>query len=196
MTVARKPSSDPPRLMRRGAAGQAAAAMAGAAQAKGTGRGRARSTARRTRGAPPADWPRRRHLWRWHEPPARPARGSARMPTGAGRALGCAALGAAVCLGPREVKLCAGSSARRRLPAASPRTWPRSALNRHGHPGALRDACRRYPASRYVTSAPADAGEPWRRGAPVPGNAGPTSRQSCVLPGPGKRRWRSSAGDP
>lgn len=41
VSVAAKPSSDPPRLMRRGTAGQAAMATAGAAPAKGAERGRA-----------------------------------------------------------------------------------------------------------------------------------------------------------
>lgn len=41
VSVAAKPSSDPPRLMRRGTAGQAAMAAAGAALAKGAQRGRA-----------------------------------------------------------------------------------------------------------------------------------------------------------
>lgn len=41
VSVAAKPSSDPPRLMRRGTAGQAAMAAAGAAPAKCAERGRA-----------------------------------------------------------------------------------------------------------------------------------------------------------
>lgn len=49
VSVAAKPSSDPPRLMRRGTAGQAAMAAAGAAPAKGAERGRA--------GALPAAFP-------------------------------------------------------------------------------------------------------------------------------------------
>lgn len=41
VSVAAKPSSDPPRLMRRGTVGKAAMAAAGAAPAKGADRGRA-----------------------------------------------------------------------------------------------------------------------------------------------------------
>jgi len=48
-SVPTKPSSDPPRLMRRGTAGQAAMATAGATPAKGTERGRERSAARQRR---------------------------------------------------------------------------------------------------------------------------------------------------
>lgn len=84
VTVAAKPSSDPPRLMRRGTAGQAAMAAAGAAPAKGKERGRAQSAARRRlpprvssrrlerrhRMRPPAHRPGARHLWPWREPAA------------------------------------------------------------------------------------------------------------------------------
>lgn len=82
VTVAAKPSSDPPRLMRRGTAGQAAMAAAGAAPAKGKERGRAQSAARRRpppvssrrlerrhRMRPPAHRRGGRHLWPWREPP-------------------------------------------------------------------------------------------------------------------------------
>lgn len=82
VSVATKPSSDPPRLMSRGTAGQAAMAAAGAFPAKGTERRRARQrlppavSSRMLQGKyrirrPPSGYERwERHLLLWQQPPA------------------------------------------------------------------------------------------------------------------------------
>lgn len=202
VSVAAKPSSDPPRLSRRGKAGQAAMAAAGAAPAKGVGRDRA--------GALPTAFPAGRYAGgAGCAGPLRPiggggdifdpgtsflpawssARTTSVMVSGFGRAEGVWTRLSLVSRSAVLLRNCAESSAC--LWTAPPRTPPRNARNRHGRLGPL----------PLFTCTSLPCGERGGGGAPVGGGrwgptAPPSSGRNRLWTRAGERRLRAAAGEP
>lgn len=188
VSVAAKPSSDPPRLMRSGTAGQAAMATAGAAPAKGAERGR--------RGALPTAFPAGCYAsGAGCAGPSRPiggggaifgpgmsflwARSSTRTMAGIGSGFSRAegvwrrlspVLRSAVLLLFRGVppKLCAGSSTH--PGTATPRTPPRNTRNRHGHFGSSSPPTPPFPGTSLPPMRGAGESQ-WRAGGRDRGSA-------------------------